>query len=274
MDKWALYFVAIGIVLIAAGAWTYQTAQPYLALDEIMVPATCPDGSQFLLDPAYLAAEYNVKAYAYYPGNFTVTKVVDYRLSMVIANDPCADGQAQIIIATPQGATVQPVPVAGSPEYLASYMIAAAGLLEDRPEGAADTGMGVFPARIATTSQNMMFTQYGTIENRFYTLYYDANTGLLVRQDEARQVLVALQPMPQEIYITRVLQDYGKAPGPQGELVYQGQAAELVAAYSIAGGLGVVAGLGSIAYGAWLLLYRPPEEALGEAGKEEQQAHA
>jgi len=259
MDKWALYFVAVGIILVVAGAWTYQSAQPAAAADQLFQPAECPDGNVYLVNPAYLATDYRIKIYGYYQNIFTVEKAADYRMSLIIGNDPCAEGTAQIVIVTPQGATVQPVPVVGAPEVLASYMIAPAALLEGGVEAAVETGMGVFPAKSFATVQNMVFTQYGTIEDRLITLYYDTTTGLLVRQDDARHVLVSLQPMPQSILIVRSLEDYGRAPGPQGEITYAGTTAEILAVYSLAGGLGVVAGLASIAYGAWLLLYRPPE---------------
>jgi len=259
MDKWALYFVAIGLVLLAAGAWTYQSAQPAALADQLFQPAECPDGNLYLVNPAFLATDYRITVYAYYQDAFTVEKAADYRMSLIIGNDPCAEGNAQIVIVTPQGATVQAVPVVGAPQVLASYMIAPATLLEGGVESAAETGMGVFPARSFATVQNMVFTQYGTIENRIVTLYYDTGTGLLARQEDGRQVLVSLQPMPQEILIVRSLEDYGRAPGPQGEITYAGASAEILAVYSLAGGLGIVAGLVSIAYGAWLLLYRPPE---------------
>ena len=253
MDKWAVYFVVVGVILLAAGYWTYQSATPYIAVEELVEPAEC-GGTLYLLDPSYLASEYNVRVYAYYPGNFTVDKVADYDVRILVANDPCAEGQAYLVVSTPNGVLPQVVPVQGSPEYLASYLLAPQDMIMNRPEAAGESGMGVFGSRLVSTSQQMVVTQYVTMENRFYNLYYDEGTGLLVKQEEARQILVALRPAPQQILIERSLLDYGRSTGPEGELVYQGRAAELVALYSIAGAAGILTGLASIGYGAWLLL--------------------
>jgi len=244
-----LYYVVIGVLLILAGAWAYSSAQAPLSADQLFSPQPLEcQGLTFLVDPAGLVVRGEARALGFYVGDKSMTEMARTQFDFIILNDPCRDGYANVVVVS-GGAASPPVNV--SLEGLAALVAPAEALEGLGARGAAVTGLGVRPAAI---SEAIDFAPGAVAGSMYYvvtTTYYDAETGVLLKRD-ALWVKAAGLFTPDVVYTTQETGDLLKQTG-EGLVSYQ-RAVAAAMAYTLAAGVGIVAGAISLAYAARTLL--------------------
>ena len=249
------YYLLVGVILVASGAWAYSYAQGPAGLDEKLSPRDC-GGIAFPIDPAYLVLEYETAAEGINIGDLAPARLADGRVSILITNDPCSDGYATVVVVSggifpPQNLTL---------EQLAT-IIAPLGAAE--PVAAATTGLGVAGAALQVAPQDL---RPGPVPGSLYLVdsraYYEAGSGVLAKRESTWIRLGG--PGPDYAVSTLVLQDVLKGEGPGGDLQSYSKSVDALTAYSLAAAIGLVAGGVSLAYAAWLAL-----NSLAQGGVEE-----
>ncbi len=246
----AVYFLAVGLLLIAASAWTYQQAQAPLSLEETLQPREC-SGYTFLLDPSRLVVRGEARAVGFNIGDKTLDDAGMVEFNVIISNDPCKDGYAEVIVVTPGGVTP---PQNMSLDQLASALLAPEeAIASAASRGAADTSMGVYSAIVAPGQPRL---RPGAFPGSFYyeipVSYYDASTGILVKR-ESTWIKASGFASPDVMIVSQEVTDILRET-PDGQMQSFTRSAEALAAYSLAAGLGLVAGAASLAYAVRLLL--------------------
>jgi len=243
-----LYYAVVGLLLILAGAWAYSSAQAPLSAGQLFSagPVEC-QGLTFLVDPAKLVVRGEARALGFFVGDKSMTEMARTRFDYIILNDPCADGYASVVAVS--GGTAAPA-VNVSLEALAA-LLAPAEALEALGRGAAVSGLGVRPAALAEAVDLAPGPVAGSMYYVVTTTYYDAGTGLLLKRD-AVWVKAAGLFTPDVVYTVQETGDVLKQTG-EGLVSYKRAVAASIA-YSLAAGVGIVAGAVALAYAARTLL--------------------
>ena len=256
VDKEALYYVLVGLILVASGAWAYSYTGVPASLDESLHPRECGNLT-FPLDPAYLVLEYETSAVGFNVGDLSPSDLGGGRVSILVTNDPCREGYATVVVVSgggifpPQNLTLEELATIIAPE----------GSLE--PGAAAATGLGVAGAGLLEAPQDL---RPGPVPGSIYLVdgraYYEADTGVLAKRESTWIRLGG--PGPDYAQSSLTLQDLLKSRGPGGDLQSYSKSVEALAAYSLASAIGLVAGTLSIAYAAWQALNSPSKGGVEE----------
>ncbi len=244
-----IYYIVIGLILLAASAWTFQTGQDYMLSYEAMTqPRTC-QGSQFPMDPAYLGVEGVLEAYAYYADNGTMEKLASIDYQAFIVNDPCITSTAQLIYRTPRGPNTATLQV----QELPLYVIASADILGMTEKAGMVTSMG--PAEAGRLELQPRISA-GPVPGSYYidvtSYYYNLDNGILAKS--VSHMFRAGGEGPEYILIVQEVTDYYKSPGANEGFHSYSETVNASILYSIASGLGVLVGIASILYGSRGLL--------------------
>ena len=256
MDKDALYYALVGLILVAAGAWAYTYTQAPASLDESLSPRQCGNLT-FPIDPSYTVLEYKYGAVGFDVGDLAPSSLGSGKISILVTNDPCKDGYATVVVVTDSG--ISP-PQNLSLDQLAT-IIAPKGTLE--PGAAAVTGLGVAGAGMLVAPQDL---RPGPAPGSIYLVdgkaYFEADSGVLAKRTSTWIRLSGLGP--DYAVSTLTINDVLKSQGPGGDLQSYSKSVNALVAYSLASAIGLVAGGISIVYAAWLALNAP-----GQGGVEE-----
>ena len=83
----AAYFIVVGVLLLAAGAWSYASASPIFSFDDSLKPVEC-GGVTFPIDPARTVIKGVASAKAYFLGDKMLDELAKVRYDILIVNDP------------------------------------------------------------------------------------------------------------------------------------------------------------------------------------------